>query len=377
MSYRHGYTTRLYISCHNIINIRLLIICRHRCLYFKVFLVVTWYSGLKRERCIVIIRAWIERLWIILFSITCSYISGKLKKFCNSISVGAFLDESDDISLEEIKNRQNAALTSISSVCSKDGLQGAVGGIEFHILPVSHSADLIEAAAEQDLLLSEKSLISSSKNGLCEHGPGDRTPNGDKMPPRICGASNSCMLSPISNLMAEFERMSLHDDLDRTNRERRRSGGKRHKDAQPTELTSGLGRLSLSSEDDSVFEKGRTSLLRAVEKDGAETRNEEDARSSASSGEYFMANEGLDFLNQRSVESPGGERTICARSKSWDHGGRDLSSSGSSSSYRSLDSSQDFILRTPPRMTKRLYIEGWGAYVEILRIFDINIWYFE
>ncbi|KAI7813234.1 ankyrin repeat and LEM domain-containing protein 2 [Triplophysa rosa] len=283
---------------------------------------------------------------------------GKLKKFCNSISVGAFLDESDDISLEEIKNRQNAALTSISSVCSKDGLQGAVGGIEFHILPVSHNADLIEAAAEQDLLLSEKSLISSSKNGLCEHGPGDGTPNGDKMSPRICGASNSCMLSPISNLMAEFERMSLHDDLDRTNRDRRRSGGKRHRDAQPTELTSGLGRLSLSSEDDSVFEKGRMSLLRAVEKDGVETRNEDDARSSASSGEYFLASERLDFLKKRSVESPGGERTICARSKSWDHGGRDLSSSGSSSSYRSLDSSQDFILRTPPRVTKRLYIEG-------------------
>uniref|UniRef100_A0A673HLC0 Ankyrin repeat and LEM domain-containing protein 2 n=1 Tax=Sinocyclocheilus rhinocerous TaxID=307959 RepID=A0A673HLC0_9TELE len=171
---------------------------------------------------------------------------GKLKKFCNSISVGAFLDEGDDISLEEIKNRQNAALTSISSVCSKDGLQGAVGGLEFHILPVSHSADLIEVAAEQDLLL------SSSKNGLCEQGPGDRTPNGDKMSPRICSSSNSCILSPISNLMAQFERMSLLDEPDRTNRERRRSGGKRHRDAQATELTSGLGRLSLSSEDDSV-----------------------------------------------------------------------------------------------------------------------------
>uniref|UniRef100_A0A671S8E2 Ankyrin repeat and LEM domain-containing protein 2 n=1 Tax=Sinocyclocheilus anshuiensis TaxID=1608454 RepID=A0A671S8E2_9TELE len=159
---------------------------------------------------------------------------GKLKKFCNSISVGAFLDEGDDISLEEIKNRQNAALTSISSVCSKDGLQGAVGGLEFHILPVSHSADLIEVAAEQDLLL------SSSKNGLCEQGPGDRTPNGDRMSPRICSSSNSCILSPISNLMAQFERMSLLDEPDRTNRERRRSGGKRHRDAQTTELTSGL-----------------------------------------------------------------------------------------------------------------------------------------
>ncbi|XDV21263.1 hypothetical protein PO909_026386 [Leuciscus waleckii] len=283
---------------------------------------------------------------------------GKLNKFCNSISVGAFLDEGDDISLEEIKNRQNAALTSISSVCSKDGLQGAVGGLEFHILPVSHSADLIEAAAEQDLLLSEKSLISSSKNGLCEQGPGDRTPNGDKMSPRICGSSNSCMLSPISNLMAEFERMSLLDEPERTNRERRRSGGKRHRDTQATELTSGLVRLSLSSEDDSVFEKDRTSVLRAAEKDGVERRNEVDGRSGASSDEFFLASERLELLNQQTIETSGGELTICARSKSWDHGGRDLSSSGSSSSYRSLDSSQDFILRTPPRVTKRLFIEG-------------------
>uniref|UniRef100_A0A8C1ERD7 Ankyrin repeat and LEM domain-containing protein 2 n=1 Tax=Cyprinus carpio carpio TaxID=630221 RepID=A0A8C1ERD7_CYPCA len=308
---------------------------------------------------------------------------GKLKKFCNSISVGAFLDEGDDISLEEIKNRQNAALTSISSVCSKDGLQGAVGGLEFHILPVSHSADLIEMAVEQDLLL------SSSKNGLCcEQGLGDRTPNGDKMSPRICGPSDSCILSPISNLMAEFERMSLLDEPDRTNRERRRSGGKRHRDAQATELSSGLGRLSLSSEEDSVFDKDRTSALRAAENDGLERRNEVDARSSASSDEYLLANERLEPINQRTIETPGGERMICARSKSWDHGGRDLSSSGSSSSYRSLDGSQDFILRTPPRVTKRLFIEGdsptkldrevlsalGGADIDPLKYPGINKW---
>uniref|UniRef100_A0A3Q3X2G2 LEM domain-containing protein n=1 Tax=Mola mola TaxID=94237 RepID=A0A3Q3X2G2_MOLML len=77
---------------------------------------------------------------------------GKPKKFCNSISVGAFLDEGDDISLEEMKNRQNAALSSItSSAASRDGLKGAVGGHEFCIL---RGADLIETAAEQDLLRS-------------------------------------------------------------------------------------------------------------------------------------------------------------------------------------------------------------------------------
>lgn len=69
-------------------------------------------------------------------------VSGKPKKFGNSISVGAFLDEGDDISLEEIKNRQNAALTSItSSAATKDGLKGAVGGMDFHILPRPDRSD--------------------------------------------------------------------------------------------------------------------------------------------------------------------------------------------------------------------------------------------
>uniref|UniRef100_A0AAR2KR79 Ankyrin repeat and LEM domain-containing protein 2 n=1 Tax=Pygocentrus nattereri TaxID=42514 RepID=A0AAR2KR79_PYGNA len=78
---------------------------------------------------------------------------GKPKKFSNSISVGAFLDEGADISLEEIKNRQNAALTS----CSKEGQRGAAGGLEFHILPVSHGSALIE----HELLLSDKTTFLS------------------------------------------------------------------------------------------------------------------------------------------------------------------------------------------------------------------------
>ncbi|KAK1892111.1 Ankyrin repeat and LEM domain containing protein 2 [Dissostichus eleginoides] len=144
---------------------------------------------------------------------------GKLNKFCNSISVGAFLDEGDDMSLEEMKNRQNAALTSITS-CAASGLKGATGGREFHILPIAmlhhRGADLIETAAEQELLC------------CCDDG----------------------LLSP-----------------------------------------------------------------------GVSCKN------------------GL--------------------SKSWDHGGRDLSSSGSSgSSYKSLDNSNEFLPRTPPKIRRGLFIEG-------------------
>ncbi|KAM9547907.1 ankyrin repeat and LEM domain-containing protein 2-like isoform 2-T8 [Salvelinus alpinus] len=145
---------------------------------------------------------------------------GKPKKFCNSISVGAFLDEDDDVSLEEIKNRQNAALTSITSACSKDSLAGAVGGLglhEFHILPVSHHGadDLIETAAERHLLcssVSESLLSPVCNNGRCPSTGAERTHNGDKGSPRT-SSSPSRLLSPITNLMVEFERMSLQDGL--------------------------------------------------------------------------------------------------------------------------------------------------------------------
>ncbi|XP_062874183.1 ankyrin repeat and LEM domain-containing protein 2 [Trichomycterus rosablanca] len=167
---------------------------------------------------------------------------GKPRKFSNSVSVGAFLDETD-ISLEEMKNRQNAALTSAKEDPSGRG---------FHILPV------IEP-------------------------PG---PAPSSCPPP----------SPVSNLMAEFERMTLHDDPAREPRE------------------------------------------------GAEL-------SSVSSDEYFLAPE--------SPGGPGaGTRVACSRSRSWDHGSSSSSCSSSSGSYRSMEHSNDLIMTTPPRVRKGLFIEG-------------------
>uniref|UniRef100_A0AAQ6A257 Ankyrin repeat and LEM domain-containing protein 2 n=1 Tax=Amphiprion ocellaris TaxID=80972 RepID=A0AAQ6A257_AMPOC len=275
---------------------------------------------------------------------------GKPKKFCNSISVGAFLDEGDDISLEEMKNRQNAALTSItSSAASKDVLKGAVGGREFHIALHHRGADLIETAAEQDLLCCcNDGLLSPGvvcKNGVCSSSR-DRTHNGDKVSPRT-SPSSSCLLSPISNLMVEFERMSLQEPLDSPTscRERSSSGG------NPTDLSSGLNRLSLghSSQDGEAMDAPgwRTEAV------GTEER-----RSSGSSEEYFEAEESLEVLG-RTRGSVSGVRNFCARSKSWDHGGRDLSSSGSSgSSYKSLDNSHEFLPRTPPHIRRGLFIDG-------------------
>lgn len=298
--------------------------------------------------------------------------AGKPKKFCNSISVGAFLDEGDDITLEEMKNRQNAALTSITAVCAaKDGLKGAAGGLEFHILPVSGGSDLIEAAAERDRLIAETTLLTAAgKNGLCSPGDGDRT-NGERPPRASASCSPSSLLSPVSNLMVEFERMSLQDEEDRPLVDRRRGGGGgvvRHREA---ELLTGVGRLTLANEDDDDGDNDEAGMGRGMGRGGAEPgdgsfwrmaeRSEADGEadevSSLSSDEYLTAEEGPEPPKLR---TDGAERGLCARSRSWDHGGRDLSSSGSSSSsYKSLDGSQgDFILRTVPLVKKGLFIEG-------------------
>ncbi|XP_005733641.1 ankyrin repeat and LEM domain-containing protein 2 isoform X1 [Pundamilia nyererei] len=287
---------------------------------------------------------------------------GKPKKFCNSISVGAFLDEGDDISLEEMKNRQNAALTSITScAASKDVLKGAVGGREFHIALRHHGADLIETAAEQDLLCCcNDGLLSPGvvcKNGVCSSSR-DRTHNGDKVSPRT-SPSSSCMLSPISNLMVEFERMSLQEPPDSPTscRERRSSGGNRHREARDynsssaTDLSSGLNLLSLSHSG----QDGETVDGPGWRTEGA---GKEERHSSGSSEEYFEAEESLEMLG-RTRGSVSGLRNFCARSKSWDHGGRDLSSSGSSgSSYKSLENSHEFLPRTPPHVRRGLFIDG-------------------
>lgn len=266
--------------------------------------------------------------------------------------MGAFLDEGDDISLEEMKNRQNAALTSItSSAASKDGLKGAVGGREFHILPIARhhrGADLIETAAEQDLLCccSDSLLSPGIACNTCTSSR-DRTHNGEKMAPRTPPLSSST----VSNLMEEFERMSLEETLDNPSscRERKSSGGSRHRESwdsycssSATDLSCGLNRLSHSQSPP----EGKAAA------DGTEER------SSSDSSEYFEAEENVESFG-RTRGAVSSVRNICARSKSWDHGGRDLSSSGSSgTSYKSLDHSNELFSRTPPHVRRGLFILG-------------------
>ncbi|KAK5933001.1 hypothetical protein CgunFtcFv8_004660 [Champsocephalus gunnari] len=249
---------------------------------------------------------------------------GKLNKFCNSISVGAFLDEGDDMSLEEMKNRQNAALTSITS-CAASGLKGATGGPR-----VPHPAHRHAAPPRG------RPHRDGSRAGAAVLL--DRTHNGDKVAPRT---SPSSMLSPISNLMVEFERMSLQEE----HRNSSISSIFSSPPSSASDLSTGLTRLSLGH----IGQEGG---------DPAEG-GEEEERSSGSSEEFFEAQESVEGLGRTRGGALGGGRNLCARSKSWDHGGRDLSSSGSSgSSYKSLDNSNEFLPRTPPKIRRGLFIEG-------------------
>ncbi|CAI9557200.1 unnamed protein product [Staurois parvus] len=99
--------------------------------------------------------------------------AGKSKKCCNSVSVGAFLDDEEDISLEEIKNRQNTAL--------KNSLY-------------------LETIAAPECIMDTTPIPSSphkeeSKHSDCRHQQ----------------EFENRMLSPVSNLLAEFEKMSLSE----------------------------------------------------------------------------------------------------------------------------------------------------------------------
>ncbi|XP_018413127.1 PREDICTED: ankyrin repeat and LEM domain-containing protein 2 isoform X2 [Nanorana parkeri] len=107
--------------------------------------------------------------------------AGRSKKFCNSVSVGAFLEDDDeDMSLEEIKNRQNAALKNSSSV---------------------------ESITAPECIMDTTPIPSSprkegSKHGYCSPLSSDCRHQQD---------FEHRILSPVSNLLSEFEKLSLSE----------------------------------------------------------------------------------------------------------------------------------------------------------------------
>ncbi|XP_032562084.1 ankyrin repeat and LEM domain-containing protein 2 isoform X1 [Chiroxiphia lanceolata] len=124
--------------------------------------------------------------------------SGKSKKSCNSISVGAFLDEDeDDMSLEEIKNRQNAA-RNVSPAAARE----PVGDIaERDILAVGRAANILPTAPQHG------KGAAPSKNGFCSPVSSERIISDRKQ----LHEEEERLVSPVSNLMSEFESLSFQE----------------------------------------------------------------------------------------------------------------------------------------------------------------------
>ncbi|KAF3820556.1 hypothetical protein GH733_005101 [Mirounga leonina] len=117
---------------------------------------------------------------------------GRARKCSNSISVRAFLDEDDDLSLEEIKNRQNTARNNTQPTVS------AFGDSKCDILPLEQETNLIEA--------STLTSPHSSKNGFCSPLSGSRT-LGRKRPE--APGTGEALISPVSGLMVKFDKLNL------------------------------------------------------------------------------------------------------------------------------------------------------------------------
>ncbi|KAF7240724.1 Ankyrin repeat and LEM domain-containing protein 2 [Varanus komodoensis] len=130
-------------------------------------------------------------------------LSGKSKKSCNSISVGAFLEE-DDMSLEEVKNRQNAARNYNRAMAAIEPTISDIGSSECDILTIGRT-DSIMQAAEAPSRHSEKGA-AASKNGFCSSETSDRTISSHRRHP---SQGEECLQSSVTNLMEEFEKLSF------------------------------------------------------------------------------------------------------------------------------------------------------------------------
>ncbi|NWI09411.1 ANKL2 protein, partial [Crypturellus soui] len=131
--------------------------------------------------------------------------SGKSKKCCNSISVGAFLDEDDDdMSLEEIKNRQNAARNSSQPLASKEPGIDVLGDSKCDILSMERAVNIIETS---DHPRHYEKAVPSSKNGFCNPVASERIISDRK---HLCDGEE-CLVSHVCNLMPKFERLSFRE----------------------------------------------------------------------------------------------------------------------------------------------------------------------
>ncbi|XP_042638781.1 ankyrin repeat and LEM domain-containing protein 2 [Orycteropus afer afer] len=120
--------------------------------------------------------------------------SGGDKKGSNSISVRAFLDEDEDVNLEEIKNWQNTARN------ASQPLAGAFGDSAHDILLVGQDTQLRDSP--------DASGMCASSNGPCSPRSQARLRRGQRLTPR---AGEGSLLSPVSGLTVEFEKLNLQN----------------------------------------------------------------------------------------------------------------------------------------------------------------------
>ncbi|XP_058387149.1 ankyrin repeat and LEM domain-containing protein 2 [Diceros bicornis minor] len=116
------------------------------------------------------------------------------RKCSNSISVRAFLDEDDDMSLEEIKNRQNTARNNTQPTVD------VFGDSRCEILPLEQKTNLIEA--------SSSTSSHSSRNGFCSPLSGSKTLSGKR--PKA-PSQEEALVAPVSSLTVEFDKLNLQN----------------------------------------------------------------------------------------------------------------------------------------------------------------------
>ncbi|KAG9487542.1 hypothetical protein GDO78_007409 [Eleutherodactylus coqui] len=116
-------------------------------------------------------------------------------ELCNKYKTPSPADDEEEISLEQIKNRQNAAL--------KNSLP----------LTSTNTISIPECIMDSTPLRSS-CRIDGSKRGYCSPLNDDMSPPGERRHPQGLEA-----LSPVSNLMAEFEKLSMSELKEASNEE--------------------------------------------------------------------------------------------------------------------------------------------------------------
>ncbi|XP_039188324.1 ankyrin repeat and LEM domain-containing protein 2 [Crotalus tigris] len=128
---------------------------------------------------------------------------GKSKN-CNSVSVGAFLDD-DDMSLEEVKNRQNAARNYSPVLAPNEPTIASFESSKCDILSIEHTGTILPRT-KASLRTAEKG-DPLGKNGYCSPATSDDRTGSHRRPPSQEGSFQS----PVANLMEKFDQLSCQD----------------------------------------------------------------------------------------------------------------------------------------------------------------------